>query len=163
MLVLVLINENGSVTGTTLCCSLDQVESEEFYPTRESADESITTDDLTEIAENFTSQENAPLEVKPNQTSRLCGSTEVTNVYERKHDIDMRYVQDSITALWRIIFFLIFILILLVFLISYVSSLIRRSNSKGCSPSRTKMYAEVGKFFSYRCHVPRYLLDINTV
>lgn len=88
----------------------------------------------------------------------LCDGARVTSVYERDRDIDIKYVLDSITALWRITFCLIFTLVLVVFLISYVSSLIRKSGEKKYSPA-VKKHANRGMHL-YICRLMRLLTGL---
>lgn len=58
----------------------------------------------------------------------LCdGHAEEISIYDRKTDIDMKFVQDSITVIWKLIFLLIFVLVLLVFIIAFIISLWRKA------------------------------------
>lgn len=130
-------NEICLVTSSKSCCTYDEEITQsdyvdiitEGYGIAEPNDELEVSTKTTAVQETFIEVRVIPS--RNNTGQHLCnGDNRVTNVYERGHDIDMKYVQDSITSMWRMIFSLVFVLILLAFLISYVYSLIKKNNSK---------------------------------
>ncbi|XP_065202714.1 uncharacterized protein LOC135833039 [Planococcus citri] len=159
-------NDTGRVTATESCCPLeDEVKQDdsyigvnimtEGYQSVESSHESavVPTPTTTTVAVKFleiATVTETQLHIGENKTTqRSCdGVNQVTSVYERTHDIDMKFVQDSITSMWRTIFSLVFILILLAFLISYVYSLIKKNNIRKDTARRNEKIRPIPDTFN---------------